>query len=422
MTDPRSSSFTGQLSQFQLVELVQAVGMNGSTGALYLDREAEKTSDIQSHHRGIIYFVNGALTACREYESQALTLGAVLQQLKYADAHMIEDNYDRQIQDPLGEPLGQRLVSSGTLTPDQLSESLRTQMLWTVREMALWKTGTYYFNNGEMPPPRTMPCTIEASRVVLEIVRYQYEWKELQQWLPDGMHTYLEMSAEPPIEHALVFTSQVWRTITHVNAFHTPRQIATALCETELETARILALLVRDTLLRAAVSPHSFNLPEVARTMATEQVNILGLLSRMEQEWPKRRSLLEQLLTLGIFINWTMDELELAWQQNNRSLDPGSLRNLLRREQCDHIGEYEMPLNGNHIELSALQEILRAQAGSARRPSMTPELQDAYFILRGALRAVFNAINMRVDSLLERNLHESAWQGLLDEIDEKLNR
>ena len=128
---------SGELSDFQIVELMQAVGIGSGTGALHLVRPDGR--------RGILYFQEGALTWCREYDSQALTLGAVLQQMGWVRADIIERHYQRQVQDPLGDLLGQALVENNSLQPEQLAEALRIQLLWSVREMSLWTEGSYHF-------------------------------------------------------------------------------------------------------------------------------------------------------------------------------------------------------------------------------------------------------------------------------------
>lgn len=413
MLDPNNrGSITGQLREFQLVELVQAMGLGGSSGALHLTHGDGR--------RGVIYFEDGALTWCREYDSQALTFGAVLQQLGYVDVHTVEENANRQVTDPLGELLGQQLVERHVITPNQLAETLKTQMLWSVREMAIWQDGDYSFNNGELPPPRTATQHVETSRITMEIVRYQHEWSELSQWLPDGMRTVLRMAAEPPVDHALIFPTAVWRVITRVNAFQTPRRIATALYQTEMDTARMLAPLVRDALLYASLGERSVGLPHIQRSTSAQHVDIFGLLSRMEQEWHKRKVLADQLAALGTFINWTMDALAEVWAQNNLTLATDSLSNLLRRVQCNVVAGHQLRIERNHIQVDDLANYLKQMQAAARRAGTGRELQDAYTTLSAGLQAVFDAINMRIDSPQDRGYYEAAWSAMFTEFEETL--
>jgi hypothetical protein len=413
VADPNSSiTFNGQLHDFQLVELVQAMGIGGSSGALHLTRADGR--------RGIIYFQDGALTWCREYDSQALTLGSVLQQLNWIAAQVLEEQFSRNVADPFGELMGQQLVERGLISDQQLAEALRLQILWSVREMSLWAEGTYAFINGEAPPQRTASQRVEMDKAALEIVRYQYEWNDLLQWLPDGMHTQLRMGLDPPPNYPLLFTAAVWRVITRVNAFQTPRRIATALRQPEMDMARVLAPLIRDGLLYASIGEHSIGLPAVARYNTTENVDVFGLLSRMEQEWRKRRTLVDQLTALATFINWTIDALAEDWTRKGLTLAPDSLGNLLQRENLASINGYPLRVERNHINVDDLSNALQRMLANARKNSTSADLDSTYQVLTRVLHAVFAAINMRIDNPQDRSFYVAAWTALFEDFDQSI--
>ena len=100
---------SGRLEEFRLVELLQVMGLNGSTGALHLEEEGGQT--------GIIYMEAGELVGCVELDTEALTLGHVLQQVHLATAEQLEHAYQLQTQDPLGKRIGERLIDLGILSP-----------------------------------------------------------------------------------------------------------------------------------------------------------------------------------------------------------------------------------------------------------------------------------------------------------------
>src|SRR5437879_3563525 len=102
---------------------MMALGSN--TGALHLYQEHPN-----GDRTGLIYFDNGALVSCTELDTEALTLGHVLQQLNLASATQIEHAFQLQTQDPLGKRIGERLVDLKILTEDQLDQALKTQTLW----------------------------------------------------------------------------------------------------------------------------------------------------------------------------------------------------------------------------------------------------------------------------------------------------
>jgi hypothetical protein len=405
----RTPSFHGQLSEFRLVELIQTMGLNGSSGALHLvHRDGRK---------GVIYFEDGAPVYCRGSDGDALTLGDVLKQLGKVDDQAITESYDSQVHDPLGDPLGQRLVEREAITSHDLEEALRTQLLWNVREMSLWDDGECWLTPGELPPPRVATQPIEASQITMEIIRYQHEWTDLIQWLPGGMHTRLRMATMPPPNHPLIFTAAVWSILSHVNAFQTPRRIATALYRPEQQIARELPPLLRDTLIYASSAQRLPSGPVLAGTIRSETVDLFGLLSRMEQEWLRCKPI-DRLTAMAKFIDWTMDALESAWRANNLGEIADSLEALLQREQCREVAGHPLRVTRNRIDVDDFAAYLRA-AAQQRRPI---DVRAAFHALAGGLEAVFRAINGRVDNVQDRTYYEDAWNSALAEFSQTLFR
>ena len=138
---PQDSVLKGRLEGFRPAELLQVMGLNASTGALHLRADANRV--------GLIYVESGAIVNCSEMDTGALTLGQVLQQLNLASHEQLDRVYHMQTQDPLGKRIGERLVDLNILSRDQLAMALKTQALWTLREMALWREGAYEFHPEE---------------------------------------------------------------------------------------------------------------------------------------------------------------------------------------------------------------------------------------------------------------------------------
>src|SRR5262249_45301570 len=150
-------------------------------------------------------FSDGFLATCTELNTEALTLGLVLQQLGMATAEQLDGAYGLQTQDPLGKRIGELLVDYEIISPEQLQDALKTQLLWTVRELAQCQEGAYEFLPGEHLPAEDMPLRIEVTRVMMEVLRYTQEWDELQPVLPDGMRTRLDMTYKIPPRTPLAF-------------------------------------------------------------------------------------------------------------------------------------------------------------------------------------------------------------------------
>jgi hypothetical protein len=395
----------GSLNEFGLVEILQMMGLGNMTGALHLHRPDGRT--------GIIYFYDGFLATCTELNTEALTLGLVLQQLGMATAEQLDSAYDLQTQDPLGKRIGELLIDYQIITPEQLQDALKTQLLWTAREMAQWQEGAYEFLPGEHLPNEDIPLRIEVTRVVMEVLRYTQEWDELQQCLPDGMRTRLEMAFAIPQGAPLTFDLNTWRVVSHVNTHRTVRRIAAAIHQPELEVARLIAPLVERALLVPLESSSKPGLPIPARRLSMDSFDLFSLLSRMEQEWLRRRQPVEQLAALAQFINWTMSNLTETCAHNGISLSPDTLASLLNREGLLRIVGYTLKIQDNQIDLDDFTQYCRSYLDPRNVDPAAGKFHDrASTLLQRALRATFQAINARIASPLERMQNQEAWEAL----------
>src|SRR5712691_9241235 len=208
----------GSLRDFGLVEVLQMIELGSTTGALRLKRSTGRT--------GIIYFSEGKMANCSELDAGALTLGDVLQQLGMATSPQIEQAFSQQLQDAFGKRIGERLIEMRVITEKQLKEALRTKALWTVRELALWKEGSYEFvaspNGQAILPYREESLELEVMGVTMEMVRYSDEWEHLHTFLPQGMHTLLQMA--PAIPYAMSFDSRTIELLGRVNLHRSVRR------------------------------------------------------------------------------------------------------------------------------------------------------------------------------------------------------
>jgi hypothetical protein len=404
---PTTGILNGRLEEFSLVELLQAMGLSSNTGALHLHQADGRA--------GVIYFDSGAIVSCAEIDTEALTLGSVLQQLNLATAEQLEYAFQLQTQDPLGKRIGERLIDLGILPADALNDALRTQALWTVRELGLWREGTYEFHPGESLPGDAAVLLIDYQRAVMELVRYEHEWQGLRLFLPDGMRTHIQMAFEPPNGHPLLFHATAWRIITRVNSQRTVRRMATSLRLPELDVARMVGPLVREGLLVPVGAAGGPGLPEEAARLSMQNFDLFTLLISMEQEWLKRKTPADQLIALAGFINQTMQALEEACQQTGLTLSPETLMGLMSREDLLRIGNYEFRIRNNRIDLDDFAAFCRRSfEGTARNAiGAAKQFYDVTAgVLERALAAAFAAINARIASPVERAQNQEAWEAL----------
>jgi hypothetical protein len=405
---------SGNLNDFGLVEILQIVELGGMTGAIHLKQNTGRM--------GILYFNEGKLANASELDPGALALGDVLQQLGMATYHQINEAYAQQLQDPLGKRIGERLIMMNVITEQQLREALRTRTLWTARELSLWQNGAYEFiaspSLQKLLPYGEGSLEIEVVRATMEMVRYSDEWQEIGQHLHEGMRTMLRMV--PTLQYTMQFDMLSLELFTHVNLYRRVRRIASALRRKELDVARDLSQLVEQGFLMAVYqeSPQSngrkVRLPDPAEKLRLENFALLDLISRMEQEWETKHTPMEQLPTLVLFINWTMDALAETCRNNGIELDTNTLRTLMYNENLWHMGSYEFHVDQNHIDVenftSLCYEILNGDIKKA-----AGFYDEASTVLQRLLSYIFEMINGRVANPRERIENQEVWEAMFEQ-------
>lgn len=411
-----NTNLQGRLKDFGLVEVLQMMELGSMTGAIHLKQATGRI--------GILYINKGKLANCSELDAGALTLGDVLQQLGIATYQQMEQAFSQQVKDAFGKRIGERLVGMGVITRKQLHETLRTKVLWTARELALWQDGTYEFISGangqSILPYGEVSFDLEIMRITMEMVRYIDEWEELQQYLPQGMRTTLRMASAIP--YAMNFDARTVEIIGQVNLCRRVRRIATAVRRPELEVARELARLVQQKFLQVVqevIPPSngsSVSLPAPAEQLRMEGFQMLDLINHMEQEWYKKHTPMEQLPTLIEFINWTMDTLAEACRVNRIELNPDTLKLLLASENLRYMGNYEFKVDQNHMDVdnftSLCHEVMQGDMQNA-----ADFYDEAVRILQSILRCIFEMINARVASLHERLENQEVWEALFGQFE-----
>ncbi|MBV9228604.1 MAG: DUF4388 domain-containing protein [Chloroflexi bacterium] len=406
---------SGFLKDFGLVEVLQVMELGGMTGAINLKQN--------NGHMAILYFNEGKMANCSEFDPGALTLGDVLQQLGMTTYHYIEEAFAQQLQDPFGKRIGERLVLMGAITEKQLKEALRTKALWTSRELALWRDGTYEFiaspNVQKLLPYGEPSLEIDVVRATMEMIRYSDEWQELQKYLPQGVRTMLQMS--PAIPYVMRFDMRTLELFTHVNLYRRVRRIASAIRRPELDVARDLGQLVQQKFLMPiyqemmpGTNGRKVRLPDPAERLRLENFELLNLISRMEQEWDKRRTPMEQLPALVEFINWTMDALAETCRVNGIALDPNTLRSLMYNEQLSHMGTYEFIVDQNHIDVENFTALCY-QVLSGDMKKAADFYDEASMVLQRLLCAIFDMINARVANPRERLENQEVWEAMFEQ-------
>lgn len=394
------------------MEVLQMLELRSMTGAIHMKQSTGRI--------GIVYLNEGKLAGCSELDAGALTLGDVLQQLGMATHHQIEQAFSQQLQNAFGKRIGERLIEMRVITDKQLKEALRTKALWTIRELALWEEGSYEFIASPFGqailPYGEESLDLAVMGVTMETIRYSDAWQYLRRYLPLGMQTLLQMA--PAIPYAMSFDVRTLELLRGVNLYRSVRRVATAMCRPELDVAYDLVQLIEQKLLlpvfqepASLSSDREVRLPHPAEKWRMESFELLDLISRMEQEWNRKRSPLEQLPALAEFVNWTMDALADACRANGTELDPNTLETLLTRNNLRYMGNYKFIIDQNYIDVdnftSLCHEVLRGEIMKARDFD-----EEASIVFRRILSCIFDSINSRVASLYERLENQEVWEAM----------
>lgn len=412
---------SGFLKDFSLIEVLQVMELGSMTGAINLKQPSGRSA--------IIYFNQGKMANCAEFDVNALTLGDVLQQLRMATNEQIEHAFSQQLQDVVGKRIGERLVAMRVIDEKQLRDALRTKALWTARELSLWHEGTYEFIAGsniqKLLPYGEASLDIEVMRVTMEMVRYTDEWETLKASLPQGMQTRLQMS--PQIHQSMNFYPRTLKLFFYVNSYHKVRQIACAIQMPELDIARELAQLVQQRLLIPVMLPFTqqeqqsnskrIPLPNPAEKLRMEDFHLLDLLGRMELTWDIRKRPMERLPALAEFVNWTMDALAETCHMNEIELDPNTLQNLLIKENLYSIGTYTFQVSENHIDVASFTAFCEEIQGNFKKTQLFYE--QGVNTLQSMLAHIFETINARVANPRERLENQEVWEAMFQQFAEQ---
>jgi hypothetical protein len=298
---------------------------------------------------------------------------------------------------------------------------LRTKVLWTARELALWQDGTYEFIASPDPnsiqkllPYGEASHDLEVVRITMEMVTYSDEWREIERYLPYSMRTTLRLNDIIP--YVTRFDARSLELFTHVNLYRRVRRIATALRRPEMDVARDLAKLVQQGYLVPVqqdnmqhIHSRKVRLPEPAEKLRMENFALFDLLNRLELEWDKKHTPLEKLSTLATFINWTMDALAEACRANDVELSTETLKELMHNENLGNVGSYVFIVEQNHIDVEHFSQFGR-DIFSGDMKQAAAFYDQASVVLQRLLSHIFEMINSRIADPRERMENQEVWE------------
>lgn len=94
---------------------------------------------------------------------------------------------------------GRRLVEAGTITPDQLYQAVKYQVLDTVEEVMTWDIAAFYFDEDEVPFAIPDGKHVSTQSVLLEATRKSDERRLLKEYFPDMQAVLAKTRGAGPI-------------------------------------------------------------------------------------------------------------------------------------------------------------------------------------------------------------------------------
>ena len=221
----------GTLDDFTLPDIFRLLSLAKRTGTLAVARSAG--SGRVFFRDGDVYFAESSLT--REPLGQKLVRARAVtdgQLMKALDEHAAG-----------GPRVGEILVSSGVLAPDQLEAAVREQIEDSVFDLLRWELGEFEWSPGGEVDVE-VPIAVSVENLVMEASRRLDELAVIQRKIP-SVDAVLQMAPKPP-EGAVEIniTPEEWRILVLVDGSRSVAGIAEAVSLDEFGAMRVLYGLV----------------------------------------------------------------------------------------------------------------------------------------------------------------------------------
>lgn len=171
----------GTIRDFGIADIFQLIGQQTKSGVLVLKDEVDEVR---------IHFREGAVVRAESpTRARQMLLGNML-----LNAGVItKPELDRALQQQTRamRRIGRILVEDiGALDREDLGEFLRLQLNETVHRLFLWQSGTYEFEQLDVPEPEDGLEAIRAENILMDGLRVMDEWPTLRDRLPPYASTF----------------------------------------------------------------------------------------------------------------------------------------------------------------------------------------------------------------------------------------
>jgi hypothetical protein len=202
-------SFGGDLSTFEIADVLEWIGRRSRTGTLHLSRGATRKR---------LVFKDGSLHSSSSNDPRE-TLGQAL----VRDRLITEETLFRALlrQEEEGGLLGTILTVEGHLTKEQLMAVLRGNAELQVYDVFLWSEGRFEFRDDELPPSSMVGLEIVISVLLEEGQHRLYEWTRLMSRFPSSEITFKVQkeahAVEDPADRQVVGLAAAGKTLAAIS-------------------------------------------------------------------------------------------------------------------------------------------------------------------------------------------------------------
>jgi hypothetical protein len=202
-------SFGGDLSTFEIADVLEWIGRRSRTGTLHLSRGATRKR---------LVFKDGSLHSSSSNDPRE-TLGQAL----VRDRLITEETLFRALlrQEEEGGLLGTILTQEGHITKEQLMAVLRDNAELQVYDVFLWSEGRFEFRDDELPPSSMVGLEIVISVLLEEGQHRLYEWTRLMSRFPSSEITFKVQkeahAVEDPADRQVVGLAAAGKTLAAIS-------------------------------------------------------------------------------------------------------------------------------------------------------------------------------------------------------------
>jgi hypothetical protein len=176
----KSMELEGNLSAFQLPDLLRFLAMGRMTGVLSLT-DGRRTIELTIHEGKVV----GTATPER-----FLKLGELLVYNGYLNRRDLEEVLQSQKESHSGRRIGEMLIERRLVTSEQVGEQLLLQVKEEIFELFGWRDGGFKFEHGPAPSGDRALLTLEIEPLIEEGRQRLSQWQTLERSFRNGSELY----------------------------------------------------------------------------------------------------------------------------------------------------------------------------------------------------------------------------------------